>query len=674
MTPPTAPDPQHNPAPPPSAEPTSEPEVDGADSKPSSSTLVNLNERIAREERITSTLESKSFSRLAWERFKRNTQAVVASLVVITLMGIGVFSPLLANNLPYHIETALPTRYEDLLFIVTDDVQHEVSEAAKAGANAKIPADRVASIENSFADLKLLLEDKHHAPLEAWWAEVRTAAFGAKIDADKVSDLSTQVLDEFDATKVSLAQRVYYPVFSLLSWLEFAFMVAFVSMVVGMPLRRFAGGPRMVLLATFAAFWIAGLSWKALAPQRTQDANNYKDLVARGIAKSAMFPPIPFGENENITGQVKEPPFWIVTPRGAANDFFALVQRALADGTKAPDGTGVAVGNRAEYLSLALASTTNEFQQAVSKEKFESMVNALSLTGANDVSWTGREAELRHATLKGQVNSNPAVDFSATMTIQRGRWRLWSLETNKVIYGPTNAPTSTTDRHWLGTDSTGRDLLSRMIYGTRIAMMIGVVSVSIYCTIGIIMGAMAGYFRGWFDILLSRFIEIIICFPYLFLILTIISFSEDLGVHPIMLIMIVFGVTLWTGIARLVRGEFLRLSNEEFVQAIRAVGGSNSRIIFKHILPNALGPVLVSVSFGIASAILAESGLSFLGLGVKQPAASWGSLLNNAREDIFGMWWMTLFPGLVIFVAVTCFNLMGEGVRDALDPKAIDKA
>jgi len=219
--------------------------------------------------------------------------------------------------------------------------------------------------------------------------------------------------------------------------------------------------------------------------------------------------------------------------------------------------------------------------------------------------------------------------------------------------------------HVLGTDTNGRDVLCRMIWGTRISMSIGFIAVGLCFVIGVFFGSVAGYFRGWVDISISRVIEIVICFPVFFLILTVLAFLRP----SIFNIMVVIGVTGWTGIARLCRGEFLKLAKQQFVTAAEALGASSTRIIFKHILPNGIGPILVSVSFGIAGAILTESALSFLGFGVPQPTASWGDLLNNGRNDIQGTWWLTLFPGLAIFITVTAFNLAGEGIRDALDPR-----
>lgn len=219
--------------------------------------------------------------------------------------------------------------------------------------------------------------------------------------------------------------------------------------------------------------------------------------------------------------------------------------------------------------------------------------------------------------------------------------------------------------HRLGTDEQGRDILSRLIYGSRISLSVGFVAVGLYVFLGAIMGSLAGYYGGKVDLIISRFIEVMICFPTFFLILAVLAFLGP----SLYNIMIIIGLTGWTGIARLVRGEFLKLRNQDFVTGIRASGASAGRIIFRHILPNAMAPVLVSASFGVASAILVESSLSFLGFGVQPPTPSWGDILSQSRDFMDIAWWLTLFPGIAIFVTITAFNLVGEGLRDAVDPK-----
>lgn len=220
--------------------------------------------------------------------------------------------------------------------------------------------------------------------------------------------------------------------------------------------------------------------------------------------------------------------------------------------------------------------------------------------------------------------------------------------------------------HWLGTDGNGRDVLARLIMGSRVSLSVGFVSVAIYLLIGIVLGAISGYFRGWVDIIISRFTEIVICFPRLPLIIAVMALFDK---PSIFYIMGIIGLTSWTEVMRLVRGEFLRLGGLDFVAAARSQGLSSARILFRHLLPNAMGPVFVAGAFGVAGAILVESALSFLGFGVPPPQASWGSVLHDSRGQEQVLWWVTIFPGLLIFVTVTAYNLVGEGLRDALDPR-----
>jgi len=233
-----------------------------------------------------------------------------------------------------------------------------------------------------------------------------------------------------------------------------------------------------------------------------------------------------------------------------------------------------------------------------------------------------------------------------------------AIDLKQVLAAPSSA-------HLFGTDQLGRDVLSRMIWGARISLKVGFVATGIAILLGAILGAVSGYYGRWVDAVIMRLVDVMLCFPAFFLILAVIAILEP----SIWNIMIIIGLTGWMGITRLVRADFISLKERDFVLAARVIGASDLRIIFVHILPNAMASILVAATLGVAGAILTESALSFLGIGVQPPTPSWGNILTAGKDNIDIAWWLSLYPGLAILITVLGYNLLGEGIRDSLDPR-----
>jgi peptide/nickel transport system permease protein len=223
--------------------------------------------------------------------------------------------------------------------------------------------------------------------------------------------------------------------------------------------------------------------------------------------------------------------------------------------------------------------------------------------------------------------------------------------------------------HLLGTDELGRDLLTRALYGGRVSLVVGIFAMLIAVTLGTLIGAIAGYFGGITDNVLMRFTDFALAFPRIF-VLILLAILLRPGITTVVL---VIGVLAWMPVARLVRGSFLEIRNRQFIEAAQAVGAGNMRVMFRHILPNALGPIIVAASLGVADAIISESGLSFLGLGIQPPTATWGNMLKNALDQIFDAPWTAIVPGFMIFLTVLSINYIGDGLRDAFDPRKIEQ-
>ncbi len=233
--------------------------------------------------------------------------------------------------------------------------------------------------------------------------------------------------------------------------------------------------------------------------------------------------------------------------------------------------------------------------------------------------------------------------------------------------GPKLAPPN--PQHWMGTDEFRRDVFSRVLYGGRISLSIGFVAVVLAATIGTVVGSVAGYFGGWTDRLMMWCTDLVLSLPRLVLLLAIIGFFRAAGAQSLFLIITVLGLTGWMGVARIVRSQVLSLKEQDFIQATKALGLPTWRVLFVHLIPNAFAPVIVFASLAIGNTILTEASLSFLGLGVPPPTSTWGSIVNDGREYLRSAWWITMFPGLMIVFSVMSFNMLGDGLRDALDPK-----
>jgi peptide/nickel transport system permease protein len=298
--------------------------------------------------------------------------------------------------------------------------------------------------------------------------------------------------------------------------------------------------------------------------------------------------------------------------------------------------------------------------------------------------YVGQAAELAGSTAAGLLEPTPqARSWRTVRRFARNRLAVAGLVIIILLYltaifapvlmrypydelhsGVRNTPPSST--YWLGTDRNGRDVYSRLIWGGRISMAAGFASVVIIMTIGVVLGALAGFFGGLIDQALMRFTDILLSIPLILLLITAASLFQP-GLRTTI---IVIGLASWPGTARLVRGQFMALKQQEYVTAARSVGASSARIMFRHLFPNTLPIIIVQATIWLSYAILLEASLSYLGLGVVIPTPSWGNMLQDGqREMLSGAWWLTFFPGMAIFLTVLSFNLVGDGLRDALDPR-----
>jgi peptide/nickel transport system permease protein len=284
----------------------------------------------------------------------------------------------------------------------------------------------------------------------------------------------------------------------------------------------------------------------------------------------------------------------------------------------------------------------------------------LGEVAANELKAVGEWAVLE----RGAPRTRQVVPLAELGTPPRGWAR--GMDTVRTVTLNGVAVPYRTERYLLGTDARGRDLLSRLLYGSRISLFIGFVAMAVAVSLGILFGAVAGYFGGFVDGAIMRFVDILLAFPRLLLLLLIVSVYEGAGIFTVIVIL---GATGWMGVSRLVRAEFLRVKELDYAHAAKALGLSRTRIMFRHLLPNSMAPVIVTATLLVGNTILTEAALSFLGFGVRPPDASWGNIINDGQAYLREAFWIATIPGLLIVFAVVCFNLVGDALRDALDPK-----
>lgn len=489
---------------------------------------------------------------LIWREFRKRKLAMLALLVISTLVTISIFAPIIANNRPLVYRGVNYSDYRESM---------RTTLALTKAFASNTQAHDFPALERQLSYLSKHLEGDTAIGFSQLADNIRSLAKALPLDPSRQKELMSlraQLRRDFDTRNISLRKQTFYPVVTNIHAFNFALMVALIIFLLypawgRVWQRRSTAHPvRNLLLIMVGIPLVAGTTWKLTIPEKV-DRTDYKAAVFTLE-----------GTNPREISVLYDSCLWPFVP-------FALDESNLADKELEP--------------------------------------GAYSTSANRDLPWV--------------------------------------------------------KRHHMGTDGIGRDVCARMIWGGRISLSVGIVAVSIYLTIGILVGSLAGFFRGWVDLIISRIIEVVICFPSFFLILTIVAFMGS-GIFNIML---VIGLTGWTGVARLVRGEFLRLADQEFVLAGRALGYSSLRIILRHILPNAMAPVLVSATFGIAGAILTESALSFLGFGIQVPTPSWGGILSSGRESLIRAPFLILFPGIAIFITITAYNLVGEALRDASDPR-----
>lgn len=585
-------------------------------------------------------IASDEFGRFA-ERLLAQRRVRAALIVLTLLFAAAIYAPLVANDRPYVIESVEIARYEDarrslepvlesmsaLIARTRAEFDGERGAAPHQNQLEAIAAERRAA-ENRLAILRAHLLPADRELLDACAAATARACEaqreGRTSEASEESSRAVALAREIrrdlvpadpgrpEAGGKVLQSRVGHPLFGSLSPIEVFFMVLWAIVITCPAWNR----PLDALLQRTAG-----------GGDRRGGRGGDETRVARArLKKLALVLGIPLASAL----------MWVLVVRGHQSLASANYKSAIA--------RGEILVRRAVFPPFAMGFAETNLAEANRPPTW---------TAGAEISAEGYYVHGSRA-----PRPDPSTGFippPRPVEVRAGEYSR-------------NAPL----RHPLGTDALGRDLLVRLMWGGRTSLSVGLCAALLLSAIGLVVGSVAGYSGGRIDLLASRAIEIVLCVPAFFLILSVTAFTDPKVVPPIFAIVIVIACVGWTGVARLVRAEFLRLRELEFVLAARAMGYSPARIVMRHMLPNALGPVLVAAAFAVASSTLYESTLSFLGLGVSQPIPSWGALINDSLS--VDQWWIQVFPGLCLFATVLSYNLLGEGIREALDPRSATRS
>lgn len=604
------------------------------------------------DEPVFKSTYAKDYWDIVFEQLGKRALFKVGVVVLTLLYGVAAFAPLLANDKPFHVDSVdiggfkkatrvRPMVSEALKVVEMTDEAYEASIADSDGAS---PPTRVLKVQTELdaAELRVdtmrsMLPEDQAAPLVAF-VETFEGALAALEDGDgekaatllgEAKDSARSIGREFkpldpakpDRGGIELLSTRKYPLYNSIAAWE-VFLMSLWILVALWPLwnwtvntillrrnrDRIRGARKPKLLACIALAAVAAGAWYGkFGPVEDFGAVNYKSGITSGS--------------------------------------IALLEAGKTSAALVPGADGAEAQAAADPVAglVQWAPIAYGYAELHEDEKFR------------PPTWTRRSER------------DPETGRPLHIEIEEEEVTGVVAESKPVEIRAAEFPLNHPWRHALGTDESGRDVLARMIWGARTSLSVGILSALLLTLIGVVIGSIAGFFGGLVDDVIMRGIEVLQSIPALFLILLALAFTPPGTIPPMFAIVIVIAVVRWTGVARLVRGEFMRLRDQEFVIAARALGFSARRTIFKHVLPNAMSPVLVAAAFSVASGILTESAVSFLGLGIKEPDASWGGVVNESRNP--QNWWIQVFPGLAIFLTVTCYNLVGDAIRDAMDPK-----